>query len=176
MIYSFVQALNACASLQGLEEGRHIHRLIMQSVCESNVYVGSTLVDIYANCGSIEDAWKVLFNQMSTLNAVSWSAIILGDVKCGQGQKAMQLYQPCIHICWWQTVETCIKHVLCWWQVGSQGKCEASFERLKKGCEEAAGCTWIDMNSKVYMDLSWMNKDKGKCLKPVQSYLDCLGK
>jgi hypothetical protein len=56
MIYCFVQALNACASLQGLEEGRHMHGLIMQSGCESNLYVGSSLVDMYANCGGIEDA------------------------------------------------------------------------------------------------------------------------
>jgi pentatricopeptide repeat protein len=144
MTYSFIQALNACASLQGLEEGRHIHRLIMQSGCESNVYVGSSLVDMYADCGSIEGAWKV-FNQMSTPNAVSWSAIILGHVKCGQGQKAMQLYQPCIHNCWWQTVQTCIKHVHCWWQVGSQWKCEASrgWKRDVKKQLGAPGLTWI---------------------------------
>jgi pentatricopeptide repeat protein len=144
MIYSFVQALNAHASLQGLEEGRHIHRLIMQSGCESNVYVCSTLVDMYANCGSIEDAWKV-FNQTSTPNAVSWSTIILGHVKCGQGQKAMQLYQPCIHNWWWQTVQTCIKHVHCWWQVGSEGKCEAlrGWKRDVKKQLDAPGLTWI---------------------------------
>jgi pentatricopeptide repeat protein len=54
--------------------------------------VSNSLVDTYAKCGSIEDAWKV-FNRMPTHDVVSWSAIILGHVKCGHGLKALGLYQ-----------------------------------------------------------------------------------
>jgi pentatricopeptide repeat protein len=50
------------------------------------------MVDMYAKCGSMEDACKV-FNKMSSQNVVSWNATILGHVKCGQAQKALELFQ-----------------------------------------------------------------------------------
>jgi pentatricopeptide repeat protein len=89
---TFVGMLNACASEMALEVGRNIHEQIVQSGYESDVCVGSSLVDMYAKCGNIEDAWKV-FNRMSTHTVVSWNAMILGHVKCGQGQKALDLFQ-----------------------------------------------------------------------------------
>jgi pentatricopeptide repeat protein len=89
---TFVGALNACASLAALEEGRHLHQQIIQSGCESDVLVGNSLVDMYAKCGSIEDAWRV-FSRMQAHDVFAWSAIILGYVKCGQGKKALELVQ-----------------------------------------------------------------------------------
>ncbi len=39
-------------------------------------------MDMYAKCGSIEDACRV-FNRMSTRDVGTWNAMILGHVKCG---------------------------------------------------------------------------------------------
>jgi pentatricopeptide repeat protein len=89
---TFVAALNACASVAALEEGRCVHHQIIQSCLESDVFVGSSLVDMYAKCGNIEDAWRV-FNKMPSRNVVTWNAMVLGLVKCGQGQKALELFQ-----------------------------------------------------------------------------------
>ncbi len=80
--FTFVGALNACASLVALEEGRSIYQQIIQSGCESVTFVGNSLVDMYVKCGSMEDACKV-FNKMTSRNVVSWNAMILGHVKCG---------------------------------------------------------------------------------------------
>jgi pentatricopeptide repeat protein len=52
-----------CAPLQTLEDGRLVHKQLIQTGCESDIFVGSSLVDMYAKCGSIEDAWRV-FNKM----------------------------------------------------------------------------------------------------------------
>jgi pentatricopeptide repeat protein len=87
----FMGVLNACASVGALEEGIHVHKQIIQSSLESNLFVATSLIDMYAKCGSIEDAWK-LFSQMPTRNVVPWSVIILGHVTCGQGQKALELF------------------------------------------------------------------------------------
>jgi pentatricopeptide repeat protein len=89
---TFVGVLNACASMVAIEEGRCVHQQIIQSGLESDVFVGSSLVDLYAKCGSIEDAWRV-FNKMPSRNVVTWNAMVLGHVKCGQGQKALELFQ-----------------------------------------------------------------------------------
>jgi len=88
----FVAVLNACASVIALPEGKRIHDQIIQNGCESEIFVASSLVDMYAKCGSIEDARRV-FDRMSTCNVVAWNAMILGHVKCGQGQKALTLFR-----------------------------------------------------------------------------------
>jgi pentatricopeptide repeat protein len=46
---------------------------------------------MYAKCGSIEEAWRV-FNKMPSQNVVTWNARVLEHVKCGQGQKALELF------------------------------------------------------------------------------------
>ncbi len=48
--------------------------------------------DMYAKCGSIEDAHRV-FNKMLSHDVVTWNVMIFGHVKYGQGQKALELYQ-----------------------------------------------------------------------------------
>ncbi|CAM6025997.1 unnamed protein product [Sphagnum balticum] len=89
---TFVRVLNACASLRALDEGKHAHLQIIKSGCESNIYVGNSLIDMYAKCGSMEDAWRV-FNRMPIRDVVSWNAMILGHKKCGQGQNALELFR-----------------------------------------------------------------------------------
>ncbi len=89
---TFVGVLNACVSILALEEGRCVHQQIVEFGCHSDVFVGNSLVDMYAKCGSIEDAWRV-FNKMPFRNVVTWNAMVLGHVKCGPGQKALELFQ-----------------------------------------------------------------------------------
>jgi pentatricopeptide repeat protein len=89
---TFVGVLNACASIIALDEGRCVHLQIIQSGLESNIFVGNSLIDMYAKCGSLEDAW-IVFNKMPSQDVVSWNAMILGHVKCGQGQKALELFR-----------------------------------------------------------------------------------
>jgi pentatricopeptide repeat protein len=84
--------LNACASVAALEEGKRVHEQISESGFESDVFVCNSLLDMYAKCGSIEDALRV-FSRMATRDVVSWSGMILGHVKCGQGLKALELFQ-----------------------------------------------------------------------------------
>jgi len=52
-------------SIMALEEGRCVYEQIIQSGYKSDVIVGNCLIDMYAKCGSIEDAWRV-FNRMTT--------------------------------------------------------------------------------------------------------------
>ncbi|CAM6023970.1 unnamed protein product [Sphagnum balticum] len=90
--FTFVPVLNACASLQALEEGRQAHKQIIQCGCEADVFVGSCLVDMYAKCGTMQDAQSV-FNKMLHRDVVTWTAMILGHVKCGEGRKALELFR-----------------------------------------------------------------------------------
>ncbi len=89
---SFVGVLKACANMVVIAEGRCVHQQIIQSGLESDVFVGSSLVDMYAKCGSTEDGWTV-FNKMPSRDRVTWTVMILRHVQCGQGQKALELFQ-----------------------------------------------------------------------------------
>jgi pentatricopeptide repeat protein len=92
--FTFVGALNACASVVALEEGRSIHQQIIQSGCKSVTFVGNSLVDMYAKCGSMEDACKV-FNKMSSRNVVSSNAMILGHVNVGKHRTHSSYFNKC---------------------------------------------------------------------------------
>jgi pentatricopeptide repeat protein len=92
---NFVGVLNACASRVALEEGRRAHEQIIRSGFESNVFVRNCLIDMYVKCGRMNDAQSV-FNKMPSHGVVSWIAMILGHVKCGQGQRGHWTY---VHNC-----------------------------------------------------------------------------
>ncbi|CAM6077302.1 unnamed protein product [Sphagnum tenellum] len=83
---TFVGMLNACASLVALEEGRCAHKQIIQNGWDSDVFVGNSSVDMYAKCGSMEDAWRV-FNKMPSCGVISWNAILGGCAMHGHGKE-----------------------------------------------------------------------------------------
>ncbi|KAJ7534639.1 hypothetical protein O6H91_13G104000 [Diphasiastrum complanatum] len=91
-IVTYVVLLKACASIAALEQGKQLHLDIIQSGFELNVIVGSTLVDMYAKCGRIEDAHQV-FSNMHEQDVVSWTAIITGYAQQGLGKEALDLYK-----------------------------------------------------------------------------------
>jgi pentatricopeptide repeat protein len=90
--FTFVPVIKACAGLGTLEEGRCVHKQIIECGWDSDVFVCNSLVDMYAKCGSIEEAWRV-FNKMPSQDVVTWTTMILGHVQCGQGKKALELFQ-----------------------------------------------------------------------------------
>jgi pentatricopeptide repeat protein len=83
---------NACASMVAIEEGRCVHQQIIESGMESAVFVGSSLVDMYAKCGSIEDAWRV-FNKMPSRDVVTWTGILGGCAMHGHGRETLKHFE-----------------------------------------------------------------------------------
>ncbi|CAK9858669.1 unnamed protein product [Sphagnum jensenii] len=75
---------NATRSVVAVEEGRRVHDQIIQSALESVVFLGNSLHDMYAKCGSIEDARKV-FHKMQSQDVVTWTAILGGFAIHGHG-------------------------------------------------------------------------------------------
>ncbi|KAL4300113.1 hypothetical protein S245_059401 [Arachis hypogaea] len=84
--------ISACAELGGLELGRTVHALSVKACVEENIFVGSTLVDMYGKCGSIENAEQV-FGEMPTRNLVTWNALIGGYAHQGDVDMALHLFE-----------------------------------------------------------------------------------
>eukprot|EP00250_Pteridium_aquilinum_P006461 c16382_g2_i1 orf=1-1659(-) len=74
---TFLTILKACASSGAFEQGKYIHTCVFDNGFHSDVFVGSTLVDMYGKCGSVHHAREV-FNSMPQRDEVSWSAMIAG--------------------------------------------------------------------------------------------------
>eukprot|EP01018_Ginkgo_biloba_P012858 Gb_31162 [translate_table: standard] len=90
--FTFASVLPACANLASLEQGMKIHEEIITSAFQSDVFVESALVDMYAKCGSIEKA-RDLFDKMSQRDTVSWNTIIAGYTQNGHVDEALKLFE-----------------------------------------------------------------------------------
>lgn len=89
---TFLCILKACGSLKAIFQGSLMHDQILQSGLESNVIIGSTLVDMYAKCGRLKEAHKV-FAQLSNRDVVAWGTIIAGYAQQGDGISALELFE-----------------------------------------------------------------------------------
>ncbi|KAH9318666.1 hypothetical protein KI387_020435 [Taxus chinensis] len=93
---TFTTVLSACANLATFFQGKEVHGLIIRSEYQEDIFVGNALIDMYAKCGSIDDAYAV-FRKMPTRDVVSWNAIILGNAIHGCANKALKLFQQMQH-------------------------------------------------------------------------------
>eukprot|EP01018_Ginkgo_biloba_P034750 Gb_24815 [translate_table: standard] len=93
---TFVIVLPACAYLAAMNEGKEIHEVIIKSGFQSNVFVGSALVDMYVKCGSIENARNV-FDKVNQQDLVLWNAMIVGYAMHGCGKEALQFFEQMQH-------------------------------------------------------------------------------
>eukprot|EP01018_Ginkgo_biloba_P009907 Gb_21316 [translate_table: standard] len=89
---TFAGVLPACANLAALEHGKEVHEDIIRSGYQSDVFVGSALIDMYTKCGNIENARK-LFDTMHEKNVVLWNSMIIGYGMHGFGKEALQLFE-----------------------------------------------------------------------------------
>eukprot|EP01018_Ginkgo_biloba_P009822 Gb_15507 [translate_table: standard] len=89
---TFASVLSACANLATLHQGKEIHEEIIRSGFQFHVFVGGSLVDMYAKCGCVEDARSV-FHKLPKQDVVSWTAMIVGYAMHGRGKEALLLFE-----------------------------------------------------------------------------------
>ncbi|XP_021726545.1 putative pentatricopeptide repeat-containing protein At5g37570 [Chenopodium quinoa] len=77
--YTFPPLMKCCANELDAFVGVGIHGLLIKYGVEDDVFVGSSLVDLYGKCRLIRDAQKV-FDEMSVRNVVSWTSLLVGYV------------------------------------------------------------------------------------------------
>ncbi|KAL7114943.1 hypothetical protein ACP275_04G152900 [Erythranthe tilingii] len=87
--FTFSAVLPSCG---GAAVGRQMHSLIRKHGFESDVFVGSALVDMYAKSGEIMCAWRV-FDEMPERNLVSWNSVIVGFLRNGCYIEAIDFFR-----------------------------------------------------------------------------------
>jgi pentatricopeptide repeat protein len=89
---SFSSIMPACANLIALHLGKQLHGFIIRVGYDDNMFVSSSLVDMYAKCGYIKVA-RWIFDRMDVHDMVSWTAIIMGYALHGQACHAVSLFE-----------------------------------------------------------------------------------
>ncbi|CAL4974217.1 unnamed protein product [Urochloa decumbens] len=84
--------LSTCASLALMTEGMQLHAVIFKYGFHGNFFVASSLVDVYARCGQIEQAY-LIFAGMKHKNVVLWNAMINSFTRHGNFFEAMILFE-----------------------------------------------------------------------------------
>ncbi|XP_023547190.1 putative pentatricopeptide repeat-containing protein At3g25970 isoform X2 [Cucurbita pepo subsp. pepo] len=88
--YTFGSMLKGIACAGMLDLGQQIHSMIIKMGFAGNVYAGSALLDMYAKCERLEDAYLTFLN-ISKQNTVSWNAMIAGYAQMGDRETAFSL-------------------------------------------------------------------------------------
>ncbi|XP_038902940.1 pentatricopeptide repeat-containing protein At3g58590 [Benincasa hispida] len=74
---SFVNAVNSCSCLESSIYGEYFHSKAICYALESDVFVGTALIDFYATFRKLEEA-RHCFDEIAEKNLVSWNALISG--------------------------------------------------------------------------------------------------
>ncbi|KAK6151282.1 hypothetical protein DH2020_013917 [Rehmannia glutinosa] len=89
--FTFATVLTSCTGAHVFEYGRQIHSLIVKSPFELHIYVGSSLLDLYAKAGNIHQA-RIIFDGLPERDVVSCTAMISGYAQLGFDNEALELF------------------------------------------------------------------------------------
>ncbi|GJN18765.1 hypothetical protein PR202_gb05962 [Eleusine coracana subsp. coracana] len=90
--FTLGSVISSCANLASLEEGAQFHCLALVSGLMPYITVSNALVTLYGKCGNIEDAHK-LFDEMSSHDQVSWTALVSGYAQFGKAKETIDLFE-----------------------------------------------------------------------------------
>ncbi|KAG5154928.1 hypothetical protein AAZX31_05G127400 [Glycine max] len=85
--------LRAAAQLAALEQCRMMHAHAIIAGLDSNVVVGSAVVDGYGKAGVVDDARRVFEDSLDYMNIAGWNAMMAGYAQHGDYQSAFELFE-----------------------------------------------------------------------------------
>ncbi|KAL8524185.1 hypothetical protein ACS0TY_013960 [Phlomoides rotata] len=83
--------LPACGNIAALMHGKAAHCFSLRRNITAGVYVGSALIDMYANCGKIQEARRC-FNMIPAHNLVCWNAMLGAYAMHGEAKEAIEIF------------------------------------------------------------------------------------
>ncbi|XP_058088533.1 pentatricopeptide repeat-containing protein At5g48910-like [Magnolia sinica] len=92
-VASIVSVLSAIADLGFVEEGKWVHAFVRRNKIRlSSGVLGSALIDMYAKCGYIENAYHVFKSVMHRRSIGDWNSMISGLAVHGLDQEALAIF------------------------------------------------------------------------------------
>ncbi|CAH1442311.1 unnamed protein product [Lactuca virosa] len=90
--FTFATVLDTCANLATINLGTQIHAQIIKQEMQSDVFISSTLVDMYSKCGNMQDS-RLMFEKTLNKDFVTWNAMICGYSQHGLGEEALSVFE-----------------------------------------------------------------------------------
>ncbi|OWM64539.1 hypothetical protein CDL15_Pgr020506 [Punica granatum] len=85
-----VSVLPACGYLKELDLGRFVHKLVEEKGLGRNISVSNALVDMYAKCGKMNEAWSII-ERMGERDVVTWTTVINGCILNDDVGRALEM-------------------------------------------------------------------------------------
>uniref|UniRef100_A0A7N0TV83 Pentatricopeptide repeat-containing protein n=1 Tax=Kalanchoe fedtschenkoi TaxID=63787 RepID=A0A7N0TV83_KALFE len=89
--FTYPCVVSAASNIAALGMGKSFHASSIKVLGNPNLFVGNSLISLYAKCASMEDS-RIIFDKLPVKNIVSWNAIICGYAQNGKAREAMELY------------------------------------------------------------------------------------
>lgn len=90
-IYTVTSIVHACACSMALDKGRDVHSYIIKNGMGSSLPVANALMNMYAKCGSMEEA-RLVFSQIIAKDIVSWNTMIGGYSQNSLPNEALEIF------------------------------------------------------------------------------------
>ncbi|XP_030548562.1 putative pentatricopeptide repeat-containing protein At5g37570 [Rhodamnia argentea] len=90
--FTYPLVLKSCAGEMRVKDGSGVHGSVVKSGLDKDVFVGTSLVDLYGKCSEIECARKV-FDTMPQRSVVSWTAMVVSYIGAGDLVEARRMFQ-----------------------------------------------------------------------------------
>ncbi|XP_060214619.1 pentatricopeptide repeat-containing protein At5g15340, mitochondrial [Lycium barbarum] len=93
---TFCSWLSACAQSGNVMVGKWVHVYALKMMKhEMDIMVATALINMYAKCGRIDDAFRV-FKVMPRKNVITWNAMLSGMAMQGKGDMVLDLFAQMI--------------------------------------------------------------------------------
>ncbi|CAM6113445.1 unnamed protein product [Calypogeia fissa] len=91
--YMYVDVLKRCSKQKDLLAAKQVHEFTIQSGMDKQLFVATSLLNVYLKCGEFLDARQV-FDELEKKDVVTWNAMIAGCAKSKQagGHEAYRLF------------------------------------------------------------------------------------
>ncbi|KAJ1695888.1 hypothetical protein LUZ63_012586 [Rhynchospora breviuscula] len=90
--YTYPYVIKSCCAISSFKLGRFIHKTISSLGLDTNMFVGSSLIRMYANNGHLDEA-REMFDRMPVRDTVLWNVMLDGYIRRGCIQEGTELFK-----------------------------------------------------------------------------------
>ncbi|XP_073525943.1 uncharacterized protein [Phyllobates terribilis] len=89
--YTFMSLVRCCNSNLLVCEGKQVHDLVLKLGLCLDMFLGTTIVDMYAKFGDMRSA-SMMFDELPDRSQVSWTVLVCGYAKAGDVKNASKYF------------------------------------------------------------------------------------